>query len=71
MEWMEGERPVKVLVRICLTSQTGLWEKHTSMHTEDLVVDDNAQGKKIEHIRKVMPNVCVSVLSRTLGIESI
>jgi len=43
----------------------------TSMHTEDLIVDDDAQREKVEHIRKVMPHIRISILPRAFRIESI
>lgn len=41
------------------------------MDAENLIVDDNAQGEKIKHVREVVPHVCVAVLARALGVESI
>jgi hypothetical protein len=45
--------------------------KHTSMNAEYLVIDDNTQCKKIEHIRKVVPNICISILPRAFRIETV
>lgn len=33
------------------------------MDAEDLVVDDDTEGKKVEHVRKVVPYIGVSVLA--------
>ena len=54
-------------------SETGmLWEeKLTSMNAEDLVVDDHAQREEIEHVRKVMPHIRITVFPRTLCIKPI
>lgn len=45
--------------------------RESSMDAEDLIVDDDAQGKEIEHVGEVMPHVCVAVFARAFGIESI
>lgn len=41
------------------------------MHTEDLVVDHNAEGEEVEHVGEVVPDVGVSVLPRALSVEPI
>jgi hypothetical protein len=41
------------------------------MHAEDLVVDHNREREVVEHVCKVVPNVCVAVLARTLGVEAV
>ncbi len=41
------------------------------MNTKDLIVDDDAQGEKIKHVRKIMPDVGVAVFARTFRVESI
>ena len=41
------------------------------MYAKDLVVDNHAQSQEIEHIREVMPNIRIPILSRALRIESI
>ena len=41
------------------------------MDAEDLIIDNNAESEKIEHISEIMPNVCVTVLSGALGVEAI
>jgi hypothetical protein len=49
-----------------------LWEeKLTSMNAEDLVIDDHAQREEIEHVRKVMPHIRITVFPRTLCIKPI
>ena len=41
------------------------------MYTEDLIINDNAQGEEIEHIRKVVPDIGVPIFSRTFRIKAI
>lgn len=41
------------------------------MHAKDLVVDHDAESKKVEHVGKVMPHVGISVFPRTFRIEPI
>lgn len=45
--------------------------KLTSMHAEDLVVDDNTQGEEVEHVGKIMPDIGIAVFPRTFGVESV
>lgn len=41
------------------------------MDAEDLIIDDHAQGQKVEHVRKIMPNISIAVFSRAFGIEAV
>ena len=43
----------------------------TPMHAEYLIVDDHRQGEEIEHIRKVIPDICAAIFAHTLCIEAI
>ena len=43
----------------------------TAVYAEDLIVDDTAQREVVEHVRKVMPDRRVAVISRALGIKAI
>lgn len=43
----------------------------TTMHAEYLVVDHNAQRKKIEHVGEIVPNVGVAVFPSALGIKPV
>ena len=43
----------------------------TSMHAENLIINDHAQREEVEHIGKVVPHIGVPVLPRALGVESI
>jgi hypothetical protein len=43
----------------------------TSMNTKDLIVDDDTQGEKVEHVRKVVPHICVPVFPRAFRIEAV
>ena len=43
----------------------------TAMHTEDLIIDDDAQGKEVKHVGEVMPDIGVTIFAVTLGIESV
>lgn len=33
------------------------------MYAEYLVIDHNAEGEEVEHVREIMPHVCRAVLS--------
>lgn len=46
-------------------------EKLTSMNAKDLIINNNAQRKEIEHIRKIMPNIRIPIFPGTLRIKSI
>lgn len=41
------------------------------MDAEDLVVDDHAQGKEIEHVGEIVPDIGVAVFSCTLRVKAI
>ena len=41
------------------------------MDTEDLVVNDHGEGKEVEHVGEVCPDVGRSIFSHTLGVEPI
>ena len=41
------------------------------MDAEYLVVDDHAEGQKVKHVGKVVPDVGVAVLARALGVEAV
>lgn len=41
------------------------------MHAENLVVDNDGQRQEIEHVRKVVPYICIAVFSRALGVEAV
>lgn len=41
------------------------------MNAKDLVVDDDAEGKKIEHVRKIVPHIGIAVFARAFRIEAI
>ena len=43
----------------------------TSMHAENLVIDDTGQAQIIEHVCEVVPYCRVAVLSAALGVEAI
>lgn len=43
----------------------------TSVETEDLVVDEGGEGKVVEEIGKVLPNICISIFSEALVVKSI
>lgn len=43
----------------------------TAVNAEDLVVNDDAEGKKIEHVGEVMPYIRIAILARTFGIETV
>lgn len=41
------------------------------MKAEDLVVDEGGEGKVIEEIGEVLPNVCISVFSKALVVKTV
>lgn len=41
------------------------------MYAENLVVDYDAEGEEIEHVREVVPDVGVSVLASAFGVEAV
>ena len=43
----------------------------SSMNAKDLVVDDHAKGKEVEHIGEVVPHVGITIFSCALGIKAI
>ena len=45
--------------------------RQAAMYTKDLVVDDHAQCEKIEHVRKIMPNIGVAVFSCALSVKAV
>lgn len=69
MEWIEGERPGShalatgcefpyVVLEIIFQVETYIL---TSMDTEDLVIYDDTQCQKVEHVRKIVPDIRISV----------
>lgn len=48
-----------------------IWRKPTPMYTKNLVVYDNRQRQEIEHICKIRPNMCGTILSDTFRVEAI
>lgn len=41
------------------------------MDAEDLVVDDDAEGEEVEHVREVVPDVGVAVFAIAFGVEAV
>lgn len=41
------------------------------METEDLIVNKGCEGKVVEEVGEVFPNVCVAVLSKTFIVETV
>ena len=41
------------------------------MDTEDLVIDDHAQGQEVKHICEVMPYIGIAVFPGTFGIKAV
>ena len=41
------------------------------MYTKDLIVNDNAQGKKVEHVCEIMPDIGVPVLAGAFCIKAV
>ena len=45
--------------------------RETTVYAEDLVVDDHTESKVVEHVGKIMPDVGITVLPRTLSVKAI
>lgn len=45
--------------------------RETAVNTEYLIIDDDAQGEEIKHVRKIMPHIRIAVFSRAFGVEAI
>lgn len=43
----------------------------TSVEAEDLVIDQSCQGKVVEEIGEIFPDVCVAVFSKALVVETV
>jgi len=41
------------------------------MNAEYLIVDDHTQGKEVEHVGEIMPDIGIAVLSCAFGVKSI
>jgi len=41
------------------------------VYAKDLVVDHHGQSEEVEHIREVMPHICVAVFPCAFGVEAI
>ena len=41
------------------------------MHAENLIVNHDAEGQEIKHIREIVPDVGVAVLAGTFGVEAV
>jgi hypothetical protein len=52
-------------------AQGNLLKTLTSMNTKDLIVDDNTQSEKVEHVCEVVPHVGVPVFPRAFRIKSV
>lgn len=63
MECIEGERPNSVTSQLPNFRLLRYTTFLTAMNAEDLVIDDNAESQKVEHIREIVPDVCVSILA--------
>lgn len=45
--------------------------RKTAVHTEDLVVDDHAQGQEIKHVGEVVPDISTPIFPCALRIKSV
>ncbi len=41
------------------------------MNAKDLVVDDDAKCKKIEHVREIVPHVGIAIFARAFRIKAV
>ena len=53
-----------------LINRVNAWAE-SAVNTEDLVVDDTAQGEIVEHVGEVMPDCGVAVFPRAFGVEAV
>jgi hypothetical protein len=71
MECMEGERPIFHRQLESSGQACGARGIPTSVYTEYLIINHNAQSQKVEHVGKIMPHIGVPILPRTLSVEAI
>lgn len=45
--------------------------RQPAVHAEDLIVDDDAEGEKVEHVGEVVPDVGVAVFAGAFGVEAV
>ena len=45
--------------------------REAAVHTEDLVVDDDAKGEEVEEVGEVMPHICSAVLALAFSVEAV
>lgn len=45
--------------------------RETSMQAEDLVVDEGGEGKVVEEVGKVLPDIGVAILAEALVVEAV
>ena len=43
----------------------------SSMHTEYLIIDHDGQGKEVEHVGEVVPDIGVAVFAVAFGVKAI
>lgn len=45
--------------------------RQAAVDTEDLVIYNNTQSKKIEHVGEIVPDIGVAVFSSAFGVETV
>jgi len=45
--------------------------RETSVEAEDLVVNEGGEGKIVEKVCKVLPNIGIAILSKTFVVEAV
>lgn len=45
--------------------------RQAAVDTEDLVIYNNTQSKKIEHVSEIVPDIGVTVFSSAFGVETV
>lgn len=45
--------------------------REATMDTKYLVIDDNTQGKEVEHVCEVVPDIRISIFPSTFRIETV
>ena len=60
IECIDGDRPANSK-RLAGKIPVRLEGQHTSVYAKDLVVDDHAQGKKVKHVREIVPDIRIPI----------
>lgn len=42
-----------------------------AVYAENVIVNDNCESEKVEHVGKIMPHVGIAVFARTFGVKAV